>query len=227
MWKRKIILKHTLGICYPLVNYHSNGNPTFLIGDISTHGWFSIVILVYRSVNMLLKLQDFNISTIWITSPNIYPDVTHFNLYAQHEESQTSVEDRTLMTRPPSNILQNNKSSIYLSLTLKNQRQKRQTRLPSQPKTQQQVRSSKQLRSKSITARALGGPNSGLHIAARRIHELNLGGLTSWLVNLPPTTPGHVPYPSENTGLIAGLKKKRGKPMVNKARKAGDPVDQP
>ena len=38
MWKRKIILKHTLGICYPLVNYHSNGNPTFLIGDTSTHG---------------------------------------------------------------------------------------------------------------------------------------------------------------------------------------------
>ncbi len=50
-----------------------------------------------------------------------------FNLYAQHQGNQTSVELRTLMTRPPSIVLPNkiNKSPIYLSLTLNNQRQTR------------------------------------------------------------------------------------------------------
>jgi len=84
---------------------------------------------------------------------NIYPDVTHFNLYAQHEESQTSVEDRTLMTRPPSNILQN-KQIIHLPITYIEKSKAEKGKQDSQPtKNQQQVRSSKQLRSKSITAR--------------------------------------------------------------------------
>ena len=35
---------------YPLENYDDNGKSPFLIGDTSSNGWFSSVILVFRGV---------------------------------------------------------------------------------------------------------------------------------------------------------------------------------
>ena len=100
----------------------------------------------------LLKLQDFNISTIWITSQTsilMSPSISTPNTKkAKHQWKIAHWWQDLLQTS-----YKINKSSIYLSLTLKNQRQKKANKTPKPTKHQQEVRSSKQLRSKSITAR--------------------------------------------------------------------------
>ena len=60
----------------PLVDWHSNGQPPFLMGDTSSNGGFPIAMLVYRSVSRLFGLKK------WVFHPK---NIAIQNLFRAHE----------------------------------------------------------------------------------------------------------------------------------------------
>ena len=75
----------------PLVDWHSNGQPPFLMGDTSSNGGFPIAMLVYRSVSRLFGLKK------WVFHPK---NIAIQNLFRAHEVVQFPFRVHSINSSP-------------------------------------------------------------------------------------------------------------------------------